>query len=231
MANLEWENKSICVLIPAFNAGRTITTVIHKVRNLAFETKILVIDDGSSDNTRQSAQRAGVTVISHSKNSGKGAALRTGLDHCQKNFDIVVTVDADDQHEVSRIPDLVRSLEQEQVAIVIGTRSVRFKFMPWPRVLSNFLSSLIVSCCCGQKIIDSQSGFRAIDTRVLHRLRLNTHHFETETEMLLQAAQHGFKIGSSPVPTVYFDQGSTSIRPLTDMIRFIILILKDIFRR
>lgn len=231
MASVEWENKKICVLIPAYNAGRTIARVIDKLQALAFTKTILVINDGSLDDTRKVAQRTGVTVISHSKNSGKGAALRTGFDHCKYLADIVVTVDADDQHEVSRIPDLLQSLVQKKLALVIGTRSMDLKIMPWPRVLSNFFSSLIVSCFCGQKISDSQSGFRAIEIRMLQKVQLKTNHFDTETELLLKTAHLGFKIGACPIPTVYFDQGSTAIRPLTDLMRFIFLILKTIFRR
>lgn len=223
--------KKVCVLIPAFNAGRTIARVIHKVQALALAPVVLVIDDGSTDDTRQAAQGTGALVIAHSKNSGKGAALRTGFEQCQAIADIVVTIDADDQHDASRIPEMLRILAQKQFAMVIGTRSIDLKIMPWPRLLSNFYSSLIVSCFCGQKISDSQSGFRAIDTRILKEMQLTTYHFDTETEILLRTARLGYKIGACRIPTVYYDDGSTAIKPLADVMRFILIILKMVFRR
>ena len=218
-----------CIVIPAYNAGATLGVLINKLVKLNLATRTIIVDDGSSDDTYIIAQKMGLKIIRHPQNYGKGAALLSGFNYCKNRTEFIVTMDADNQHEPANITLLLEALHDKNSDILIGKRSVSIKYMPLARFFSNYLTSLIVSIRAGQKIIDSQCGFRAIRSRILRNTRLETRHFETESELLIKASICGFKIDSFPINTVYSKSAKSSIRPLVDTLRFIRLIIKSLF--
>lgn len=215
----------IGVLIAAYNAedfiGKTITDLLGTGFN---KEDIIVVDDGSSDRTSEIAKNLGVVVLCHSKNRGKGASHKTGFTWILKNnYNGVFTLDADGQHNVQEIKRFIPAFRENR--IVLGDRTGDLKGMPFLNKFSNKTTSLVVSLFTKKRIKDSQCGFRLLGQKVLSKVRLKTDHFETESELLIKAAKQGFAIQSIPITTLYPDVKS-SIHPLVDTLRFVILAIR-----
>lgn len=201
--------KNIGVIIPAFNAGETIGAVISAVTKHIHNENIIVVDDGSSDTSASVAASFGVQVLSHSVNRGKGAALQTGFKLALRtSLDAVITLDADFQHSPDFIPQFVSMYSSNNYDIIIGSRLHNKKGMPFHRVLSNTITTFLVSARTSKKITDSQSGYRLIDRKVLESVHLISNGFEAETEFIIKAAAHGFRFGFVPIETVYAGEKS-----------------------
>jgi glycosyltransferase involved in cell wall biosynthesis len=216
-----------CVIIPTYNEGREIAKLVREIRQKNLE--VLVIDDGSTDNTAQIAQGNGATVIRNNKNEGKGASLVKGFNYAlSKKFDAVVAMDGDGQHLVEDVPLFLNLAGNSKSGILIGNRMLSTKNMPLSRFLTNFFMSVFISFLAKQRIPDTQCGFRLIKKEVLERVKLATSKYETESEILIRASRLGFKIHSVPIKTVY--SGSKSqINPFIDTLRFIRFIIKDLW--
>jgi glycosyltransferase involved in cell wall biosynthesis len=216
-----------CVLIPAYNEAKNIDTVVRPLRrhNLA----VVVIDDGSEDNTADIAQRAGAIVIRNKKNLGKGASLIKGFDYAlRENFDAVVTVDADGQHAIEDILNCLSIAQKSEGEIFIGNRMGNISTMPLIRRLTNRFTSWVLSKVCQQYIPDSQCGMRLIKKDLLRKMNFQTSKYEIESEIIVRAAELGYKIESLPIKTVYGSQKS-QINPLLDTLRFFRFILRYIW--
>jgi glycosyltransferase involved in cell wall biosynthesis len=212
--------EKICVIIPAYNAEKHLSEVIADIR-ISFIGTIIVIDDGSTDETMRVAENAGTIVLSHRHNLGKGAALKTGFNHAiQHNFRAVITIDSDGQHDPAMIPLLIDAYQRGDNEIIIGSRMNDTGAMPFHRKLSNKITSGMISMRIDRRVSDSQSGFRLIDVSVLKRVMLSTSHFDTESELLLKAGLYGYRIGEIPIATKYSDE-SSSVRHFLDTWRFV----------
>ena len=189
---------------------------------------VVVIDDGSRDNTAQIAQDAGAYVIKHEINKGKGAALQTGFQYViDRGYDAVITMDSDGQHDPDDIPGFLATVEKIGSGIIIGTRMGDISTMPLIRRCTNKLTSFSASILARQKIEDSQSGFRLITTDVLKTVRLETAGFETESEILIKASKAGFRITSVPIKTIYGEEKS-KIKPMRDTYKFLRLLFRSL---
>ncbi len=214
----------LCVLLPAFNEESTIRGLIKEIR--LFVKDIIVVNDGSLDSTENLASKEKVHVISHKERAGKGVALRSGFEYALKNnFDAVITMDGDFQHDPSEIIKFIRCAEVSSSDIVIGNRMAEKKGMPFIRRLTNKTMSLILSVLIKQYIPDTQCGFRLIRKNVLQNVSLTSMNFEIESEILLKAAQKKFKIESIPIKAIYSGRKS-HISPFLDTLRFIRLLMK-----
>lgn len=218
------------VLIPAYQAEKHLGSVLKNVL-IAFSKSgdVLVVDDGSSDGTARIAQKYGVFIISHRKNCGKGAALKSGFRFAiEKGYDYVICLDADGQHDPLYIPSFRRMFESGGFDLILGTRKLSPGHMPYDRYLSNRLSSVVASIAAGKRIHDSQSGYRLLSKNLIGKLRLRTQQYETETEILLQAVRNfNVKTGELPI-TVSYGREESHINRLTDTIRFLRVVLKSI---
>jgi glycosyltransferase involved in cell wall biosynthesis len=220
--------KNIAVIIPAFNAGSTIETLIQKASEFISTKDIVVVDDGSNDQTYNLSKKAGVVVLRHQSNEGKGEALKTGFRFAlDSGYDAFITMDADLQHDPESIPHFVHMAEGS-AGILVGTRRRNLQIMPLARWLTNNLTSVIVSVLSGRSIRDSQSGYRLINARVLKRVKLESKKYDLESELLIKAARKGFKVGEVPITTIYGSQKSF-INPLVDTGRFIRLMWKSLW--
>lgn len=219
-----------CILIPTYNEAKAISGLIAQIRSNSAGTEIVVIDDGSTDDTCKLAQEAQVTVLRNRNNEGKGASLIKGFDYASANdFDAVITMDGDGQHLPRDISYFIGLAGRSDSGILIGNRMRNPKNMPNMRFLTNKFMSWLISRITRQKIYDTQCGFRLIKREVFKNLALTTRKYETESEILIKAARLGFKIESVPVSSVYLDEKS-SINPAVDTWRFMCFILKEIFR-
>jgi glycosyltransferase involved in cell wall biosynthesis len=214
--------------MPAYRAARSIGGVIERVRLASPGATVLVVDDGSDDDTAARALAAGAAVASHEHNEGKGRALATGLDAALALAGMrwTVTLDADGQHPPEAIPSLLDPMFQDAADLVIGTRRLDGGAMPFGRRCTNWLSSTLVSRAIGSRVPDSQSGFRAMTRAVAAAVRPAGRRYEFETEFLLAAAAHGFRIGGVPIPTVYEGEAS-HFRYIGDTLRLARVFLRN----
>jgi glycosyltransferase involved in cell wall biosynthesis len=204
-------------LIPAYReAARIAPVVIEAARHLP----VVVVDDGSTDDTAEVARAAGATVIRQEPNQGKGAALRAGFTHAlHEGCDAVVTLDADGQHDASEIPAFLAAREAEDAPLIIGRRS--FGEMPLVRRIANELGTWTFSRAVGRPIADNQSGYRLIAAPLM-RLLLDSREtgFEFEVEMITTAIRAGMPIGWVPIRTIYAGE-SSHIRPVHHVSNFL----------
>lgn len=219
---------TVALIVPAYNAACTLPRLLEEAGVFFEKRHILVVDDGSTDRTAEICRAMQVTMAQHTRNLGKGAALCTGfrwaIDH---GYQAVLTMDADGQHDVQEIPRFLSAAEDDRADIVIGSRMDRPDGMPWQRRLSNRMTSRILSWRAGQRISDSQSGFRLIRTRVLRSVRLDTTRFQTESELLIRAGLQRFRIVSIPVASIY-TASMSMIRPFADTWRFVALVARSL---
>jgi glycosyltransferase involved in cell wall biosynthesis len=219
--------RSTSVLIPAYNAGTFLEELVNRLHRSVGDMQVIVVDDGSIDNTTEIARLVGATILRHDKNCGKGAALQTGFDFLKKQADVefVLTLDADLQHQPEDIQKFFSTQQKTGADIVIGWRERAGTKMPVHRILSNTLTSALVSLKTGMKIKDSQCGFRLIRKRVLENIQLESRGYEAETEFLIKAARLEFKIEFVPVHTVYGSEKSYMTHWATTM-NFIKVLLR-----
>ena len=218
----------VAVVIPGYNAAATVADVVVGVQQALPGATILVVDDGSSDDTASRALAAGAAVASHDVNRGKGCALATGLAAATALAGVrfVVTIDADGQHPPALIPRLLEPLYGHSADLVIGSRRRDAGTMPSQRRLSNGLSSWLVSRATGQKIHDSQSGFRAMTASLAASVRCPGSRYEFETEYLIAAAAAGARIASVWIPTLYNAERSY-FRGVSDTLRIARIFLSE----
>jgi glycosyltransferase involved in cell wall biosynthesis len=197
------------------------------IRDIAARTKkqlylVLVVDDGSTDRTSEEAKAAGVEVIRHEKNAGKGAAIKTGLRALleRPGVDFILVLDADGQHLPEEIPNFLAEANATGAPMVVGNRMDDVRDMPFVRKCTNRYMSWTISRVIGQRVPDSQCGFRMFHRSLAAEfLSTASSNFDFETEMLALAARRGCRIGSAKITTVYGDEVS-KIHPIRDTIRF-----------
>ena len=210
----------VCVLIPAYNEEKHIGAVVREV--LDYCPDVVVIDDGSPDDTDRVAAAAGATVLEHVRNQGKGAALQTGFDYARANgYDLALTLDADGQHAPSDIPAFLQAYERTHSPVLVGNRMGNVADMPWNRRFVNRFMSDLLSRVMGQYVPDSQCGFRLYHRSAFPEGPYDAHsqRFAAESEILLRLSLQGRKIGAVTIQTIYGDEKS-KVRPLADTLRF-----------
>ena len=221
--------QKICILIPAYNTQGTLGSVLKKIEPLRGD--IIVVDDGSSDETKKVASESRAQVLEHPLNLGKGAALRTGFRYIlQKDYEVVITLDADGQHDPAEIPFLLKIFQSVKPDILIASRAAEFGKMTFLRRFWNRLGVKAVARLCHSDITDSQSGFRLIRTDVLKKVDFSTSRFETELELLIKACKRGFSVLSVSINTQKVDgTGSSHFRPVVDTWMVCKLFLRSLF--
>jgi glycosyltransferase involved in cell wall biosynthesis len=213
----------IVAVIPGYNEGPRIGDV---VRGAAAHLPVLVVDDGSRDETAGQARAAGATVIEQRPNQGKGAALRAGFRRALADgADAVLTLDADGQHDPAEIPAFLSAWATEpRPDLVIGRRN--FRAMPPIRRLSNVLGGRAFSWAVGRPIPDNQSGYRLVSRRITEATLASAEGgFEFEVEMITTCIRMGGTIAWVPIRTIYAGQPS-HIRPLAHLRSFIRIVRK-----
>jgi len=217
---------NVAVIIPAYNAADSLSALLARTTIVLPRKNIFVVNDDSRDATQQIAEQYGVNIISHSSNFGKGAALQTGFDVVlKKNFDAVVTMDADLQHRPEDIPRFIEEYSHTKCDVIIGNRLHNKQGMPFHRVLSNTITTGLVKLRTGANISDSQSGFRFITRKIIGKVRLQSTGFEAETEFLIKASALGISFGSIPIETIYAGEKS-NMTHLQTTVNFIKVLLR-----
>jgi glycosyltransferase involved in cell wall biosynthesis len=208
--NQSYEN--VIAIIPAFNEGDSIVNVINSVKR--FVNTVIIVDDGSADDTYQNAVSTGAKVIRNLHNRGKGFALKKGFQECIRyNPDIVVTIDADGQHNPEDIPLVIKPIQDGIADMVIGSRynTVALKEVPLVRGIGLSVISMLNQSLTRIKIKDTQSGFRAYSKTILNIISdYDSVGYGAEMEQLAEAEQNGLNIMEVPVTIRYKGLGRTS---------------------
>ncbi len=220
--------QTIAALIPAHNARGTIGQVVAGTkRHVAY---VLVVDDGSDDDTRDEASRAGAVVIRHLNNRGKGEALKTGFRFLTaRGFDAVLTLDADGQHDPDDIPALISRFEEGRAGIVIGTRMADRAKIPRYRLIPNLVGNFFLARASGQPIADSQCGMRVYAARLLEMVTVTSSRFDAEAELLIKAGRLGFTFAFVPIAAIYRRDGKSHFIPVKDTYLISLVYLKSLF--
>ena len=199
----------ITIGIPAYNEEKNIAKIIIKLKKIT--DSIIVCDDGSSDMTSEIAKNLGVIVISHKKNMGYGAAIRTIFEKSAEiGSDILVTFDADGQHRVEDVSRVLRPLENSEADIVIGSRFLgKQSNVPNYRKLGIKVITQVTNSSIKTKLTDSQSGFRAYSKQVLSKISLSEIGMGISTEILIKASSGGLRITEVPITILYSGDTST----------------------
>lgn len=200
---------SIWIVVPAYNEAKNISNIIKQIQN--YSKNIIIIDDGSSDNTSTIAEKSDVIVLKHIINLGKGAALKTGCDYALKNgAEKIVVLDADTQHDPKDIPRFMENLVDND--IVFGFRK-RNKNMPKILAFGNWFINNVIKFLYGVRIIDSQSGYRAFTAKAYKKIRWQSNTYSMESEMIANVGKHKLKYAQIPIETIYGDKykGTTII--------------------
>jgi len=209
---------SLCVLVPAYEEEARVASTVKRVQEYA--SNVVVIDDGSSDRTAEVAKEAGAMVIRHEQNRGKGVALQTGFDHArEQGHELVITLDADGQHDPAAIPEFLRTYEKTGLPVLIGNRMGDRINMPFVRRCTNMFMSWLLSREIGQRVPDTQCGYRLYRCDVIPALSSEATGYAAESEILFHLARGGAKIGEVPLTAIYNDEES-KIHPVRDTIRF-----------
>lgn len=223
------EENEVCAVIPTYQNAKTLLKVVADVHRVV--DTVFVVDDGSNDGTAALLDKATGNerpekVLTHPKNCGKGAALKTGLTYArQQGFRYAVTVDADGQHRADDIPALLKAVEEEPDALAIGSRDLQHENMPAKSTFANRFSNFWFALQTLQRLPDTQSGLRIYPLRRLHGLRWMSARYEAELTLLVFSAWAGVKLLPVPV-SVYYpprDQRVTHFRPGRDFTRISVL--------
>lgn len=216
---------SYVALIPAYDEVPFIAAVVGGV--LRHLSVCVVVDDGSRDDTALLAEKAGAQVIRHPHNRGKGAAIKTALQWflASSPADYAILLDADGQHAPNEIPRFIEAAMRTGAKLLVGNRMAEARRMPPVRRFVNWYMSWEISRVCGQRIPDSQCGFRMIHRQLAPKLLSSTNSFDYETEMLFVASALGEEIQPVPISAIYGSEIS-KIRPLQDTVAFFRLLAR-----
>jgi glycosyltransferase involved in cell wall biosynthesis len=211
------KTRNCYAVIPGYREAGRIGPVVEAVRG--FLDRVVVVDDGSDDDTAAEAARAGAVVLKHETNRGKGVALETGFRWGrEQGLEAVITLDADGQHAPADIPAFLDAYRRGTAPVLVGNRMDNPVGMPFVRRMTNRFMSWLLSREMKQRVPDTQCGYRLYRIDVLEGIACGAR-FDAESEILLALAARGVKLGAVPVQVIYGDEKS-KIHPVRDTIRF-----------
>lgn len=214
----------VTILIPSYNGGEHLLEVLRGLRPL--DLPVLVVDDGSTDGSGPRAKDLGAEVLVLPARSGKGMAIRRGLDRLLRTNppEWVVFMDSDGQHRPEEVPRFLAAMDGD-ADLLVGSRMQEGERFPGYRLVTNRLGSEVLRWMSGHAVPDTQCGFRAFRTALAGAMALESTGFEIETEMLLKALRLGARWRAVPVSAVYNGQGSHFL-PVADTFRICMAALR-----
>lgn len=199
----------ILIGIPAYNEEQTIQKVVSSVRKRMrnhYRTDVVVVDDGSTDGTAAKAAEVGALVLTHLVNRGLGGALKTIFSFARiREYDVLVTFDADGQHKAEDIPKLLRALERKNTDVVVGTRWKQHASVPRLRFVVNQIANIATYVFFGIYTTDSQSGLRAFNKKAIGCIITQSEGMEVSSEFFREIYRNHLQFAEIPIEAVYTD--------------------------
>ncbi len=216
--------RDLIAVIPAYQCAATLGEVVEGA--LGHLTRVVVVDDGSTDGSGEAARRAGAEVLRHERNRGKGAALRTGFAALLAERPAarapelrgIVMLDGDGQHDPADLPALLAAWDSGAWDLIVGGRLEDRAAIPKHRYWTNAIGTRLLSWVTGVVLADSQSGYRVVSVELVERMALASDGYAIESEMLIKAAHRGARIGQVKVRTIYHDRVPSFYRPVRDTV-------------
>lgn len=220
------------IIVPAFNEGKSLAGVVTDLRSHGFKD-IVVINDGSTDKTKEIAKKQHVILLHHLINRGLGAALGTGFEFAKRNnFDFIVTFDSDGQHKAKEIKSLLAPLFANTADVVIGKRILKTGQIPHSRKIMNFLANVATYAFFGIWTSDSQSGLRAFNKKAIASINIKADRMEVSSEFFREIQKNKLNLVEVPIEAVYtkYSMASSSQESLAS-VKMPIRLLLGQFRR
>lgn len=222
-------NERLCIIIPAYNAAQSLSSLISELKKQVGDIPIIVVDDGSEDGSCAICLNEKVIYHRFEVNRGKDQALQQGIKMAlDRGFTHAILMDADLQHPPTSVPDFFIAFRREAVSLILGRRSFRLGVMPFHRILSNTITSFLISLRTGRRVHDSQCGFRLIALEQVVRLPIRSKGFQYESEVLIRLLIKRVEYREIAVPTIY-NNAPSSIHNVWDTLRFIRLFFGSYF--
>ena len=224
------------IVVPAFNESSVIADTIldiKKVSQKISDSQILVVDDGSTDQTYQTCQNIpGIILLKHVINRGLGASISTGLLFARTyHYDCIVTIDADGQHDPEDIIDIIKPIQNNQADVVIGTRTKSNRGqIPPDRKIIIFLSNLLTELLFGQQTSDSVSGFRAFGPDAIKKVRIKTERMEVSNELFSEIKHLNLRLAEVPIKIIYTDYSRSKGQSNSNAINIVYKLFLRLFR-
>ena len=199
------KGSGLYVIIPAHNEAAHIGAVLERARKLVAPERIIVVDDGSRDNTAQEAKKRNVTVLRQVINIGKGSALRTGSTYaCRKGAEALIYMDSDGQHDPEDLPRILAALSGND--IVFTCRAMTSQHMPLVKRFGNAFIDVLTKLLFHINITDTQSGYKAMTREAYEKLKLISNDYSIESEIVAKTGKYQLKFAQVPIKTVYADR-------------------------
>ena len=229
--NIFSRDPNVYVVLPAYNESEVIEDVIEELKEGNFA--IIVVDDGSTDNTykiaKDSLKNYYAFIYRHSINRGVGAALKTGIEVAlQKNADLIVTIDADGQHDPNDIDSLLKPLINDEADLVNGTRN--FDEMPVSKKLANQIMNVITWIFYGIHVKDSQTGFKAFNRKAAKVFEIHSRGFGVISEIMGEVKKNDLRLKEVPIKTIYTDYSMTKGTNLKVGLKILFKLIINLFR-
>lgn len=224
----------VVIVVPVFNESAVIYKVLKaipkKISGVS-EIDVIVINDGSTDNSQSEVKRAGFSTVDHAINRGLGAAIKTGMEYAKvKKADIMVTFDGDGQHEPSDIERIILPIVQKKADLVIGSRFKKSKNIPLDRFFLNWFANLMTFLLYGVATTDSQSGLRALSKKAFGLMDFKGERMDFSSEILLEAKRNNLKIAEVPIQAIYSEysrkKGQKNLNAIPTFSRFLVRLLR-----
>ena len=220
------------IIIPVYNSDIYLKELLSQIKGIqgkssSYDLNVAVVDDGSAPPVEmRDVSGLEVEWIRHPQNRGKGAALKTGFNHfLNEDVDPIISMDGDLQHPTKFIPEFLQMYQTGNFDVIIGSRKRNPKIMPFHRIVSNTLTSLIISALIRQWVPDSQCGYRLYSREVIETIQPEENRFHLESEMLIRSGWKNYRIGHVSIPTIY-NEAPSAIRNVSDTLNFISLIFR-----
>lgn len=218
--------KNVLIIIPAYNEEKSISSVIEDLKKHGY-ADILIIDDNSIDNTYEIANSLNVYVARHLLNRGVGSASATGFEIAKiLNPEIVVTLDADGQHDAADIIKLVEPIHKGEVDVVIGSRMLAGEGMPWKRILYNKLANMVTFVIYGFTLSDTQSGLKAFNKKAYNLINIETSRMEFCSEIIHKLKEKNLRFKEVKIKSIYTDyslsKGQGFVNGIKTLIRMVL---------
>jgi glycosyltransferase involved in cell wall biosynthesis len=213
----------VVALIPAYNEGKVIFDTIAPIIQAGY--KVVCIDDGSTDNTATEAMRANAIVVKHQLNLGQGAALETGLEYLRRNpetFEYAITFDADGQHALLDIAEMIKVSKDSRAHVVLGTRFGHIPFQGgWLKAILLKLSARIAQISLGIEVTDRHNGLRLFDKEAVQKIKLRVSGFGHADEILRLISENKISYVECPVNIVYTEYSKSKGQPLINLLNIV----------